>query len=175
MLQRFRQFGPVLMVPAAWTATAFSIHTSILGSYEMMIAHVFMSLMMAAFLITGWNEMEKGVLKAWRTTIVAGLLVTLVGLAGFIGPDTPWMQIVSLYGWMIVPGLALVYTGFKDDVYGKIYTVSGLLSLIGFGVYFLQRFNYFQADTYSITGLTIVAIGQTLGIFIAAYQNSDRK
>lgn len=175
MLQRFRQYGPVLMVPAAWGTTALALHTSILGSREMMIAHFFMSLMMAAFLITGWNKMNEGILKAWRSTIVIGLIITLTGLTGFIGSDTPWMHVVSLYGWMIIPGIALIYTGLKDELYGKKYIFSGSLSLLGFIVYFLQRFNYFQADTYSLSGLILLASGQTLGILVAAYQNSGRE
>lgn len=172
MLDRFRRFGPVIMVPAAWITAGLAISTSLISSNALLIAHLVMSVLMAAFLATGWRKMDSGVLKAWRTVIAAGLIITLMGTAGLLGQDIPALLSVSLHGWMLLPAAGLIYTGWKDQKFSKIYIASGLASLVGFIVFVLQIFYPFQSGLYAVSGLTLVGLGQTVGILVAAVQNS---
>jgi hypothetical protein len=84
MFQAFRQFGPVLKVPAAWTTAILAVNTEILPDQGLLIAHIVMSVLMTVFLLTGWKQMKEGVLKAWRTVITIGLPVTVLGALGLM-------------------------------------------------------------------------------------------
>lgn len=171
MFQAFRQFGPVLMVPAAWATSILAVNTQILPNQGILIAHVVMAVLMTVFLLTGWKQMNKGVLKAWRTVITIGLPVTVIGAVGLTGVQTEFFTAVSMLGWMILPGLALVYTGKKDDRFGTGYTVSGLLSVLGFYLFIVSMVYPVSAEVLSLSGLFAVLVGQSMGIFLAAYQN----
>ena len=171
MCQAFRQFGPVLMVPAAWTTAILAVNTEILPDQGLLIAHIVMSVLMTVFLLTGWKQMKEGVLKAWRTVITIGLPVTVLGALGLTEIQTELFTAVSLLGWMILPGLALVYTGKKDESFGTGYTVSGLLSLLGLYLFTVSLVYPAGQKLLSVSGLFAVLLGQSAGIFLAAYQN----
>ncbi len=171
MLQAFRQFGPTIMVPAAWTTAILAVHTELLPDQGLFIAHMVMAVLMTVFLLTGWKQMNEGVLKAWRTVITIGLPVTVLGAIGLAGVQTELLTAVSLLGWMLLPGLALVYTGKKDERFGTGYTVSGLLSLLGLYLFAVSLVYPAGQKLLSISGLFAVFLGQSAGIFLAAYQN----
>lgn len=171
MFQAFRKFGPVLMVPAAWTTAILAVNTEILPSQGLLIAHIIMSVLMTVFLVTGWKQMNEGVLKAWRTVIAIGLPITVLGAIGLTGIQTQIFTAASLLGWMLLPGLALVYTGKKDERLGTGYTVSGLLSLMGLYLFTVSLVYPPGQKLLSLSGLFAVLLGQSTGIFLAAYQN----
>lgn len=171
MFQAFRQFGPVLMVPAAWITAALAVNTELLPSQGLLIAHIVMSVLMTVFLLTGWKQMNEGVLKAWRTVITIGLPVTVLGAIGLAGIQSQLLTTISLLGWMFLPGLALVYTGKKDERFGTGYTVSGLLSLLGLYFFTVSLVYPSGQELLSLSGLFTVLFGQSAGIFLAAYQN----
>ena len=110
MFGTLRRFGPVGLIPAAWVAAG----AATVGSLQregMLIAHLVMVAFIAFFLVTGWNRMDRGALRAWRAVLVAGLGLTLAGVAGFVGPGSgPTLLAVSLVGWMVLPAVGLAYT-----------------------------------------------------------------
>ncbi|AOV95193.1 hypothetical protein AQV86_04720 [Nanohaloarchaea archaeon SG9] len=172
MLKAFRQYGPGLMVPAAWTTAITAVSTQKMPENGLLIAHVIMAVLMALFLVSGRKEMNKGVLKAWKTVITLGLPLTAFGALGLTGVYTEVLTAFSLLGWMLLPGLALVYTGKKDETYGTGYTVSGLFSLLGLSVFLISMFYPLRQEVLSLSGLFLVFVGQSAGIFLAVHQNS---
>jgi len=172
MLKAFRQYGPGLMVPAAWTTAITAVSTQKMPENGLLIAHVIMAVLMALFLVSGRKEMNKGVLKAWKTVITLGLPLTVFGALGLTGVYTEVLTAFSLLGWMLLPGLALVYTGKKDETYSTGYTVSGLFSLLGLSVFLISMFYPLRQEVLSLSGLFLVFVGQSAGIFLAVHQNS---
>lgn len=171
MLELSRRYGPTLLVPAAWLTTTLAIYTTILPGNALLIAHLVMAAFMAVFLLTGWREMDSGVLKAWRNVIAIGLPFTLAGAASLSGFDVIPVS-TSLIAWMLLPGIALLYTG-REMREGTLYTVSGLLSLLGLYLY-LVRGLFAQPILFLGTALALVCIGQSIGIWAAAYLSPGR-
>jgi hypothetical protein len=105
-----RRFGPVVLIPAGWIA-AGAATVGILQREGMLIAHLVMVGFIVFFLGTGWDRMDRGVLQAWRAVLLAGLGLTLAGIAGFVGPVSGAALLgVSLVGWMVLPAAGLAYT-----------------------------------------------------------------
>lgn len=168
MLELFRRYGPTLMVPAAWITTFLAVETSLVGPTAIKMMHFVMITLMAAFLLTGWNQMSSGVLKVWRNIIAAGLPFTVAGALGLSGfPVAP--PSVSMAAWMVLPGIALIYTGRKSET-GTLYTLSGLISLLGFYLYLIKGLTI-QTELLRAAGITMVGLGQSLGIWTAAYSS----
>ncbi len=88
-----------------------------------------------------------------------------------MGIQKELLTAVSLLCWMLLPGLALVYTGKKDGSFGTGYTVSGLLSLLGLYLFAVSIAYPAGQKLLSVSGLFAVLFGQSAGIFLAAYQN----
>lgn len=172
MFKTFRKFGPVLMVPAAWSTAILAIHTELMPQNGLLVAHLVMISLMILFLVTGWKKMNRGVLKAWRTVLLVGLPLTVMGALGLLGIQKDIFTAASLFGWFFLPGSALVYTGKKDERFGSGYTVSGLFSLLGFFISLLSLYHPLRYEFFSFSGFFLVLVGQSTGIFFAAYQNS---
>jgi hypothetical protein len=155
MLRRLRETAPAALVPFAWTVVA-AAHADAVTAHAIFVAHVVMSLLLATFAVTGWRDMTEGVLRTWRTIIVVGLGATLLGTAGFVVDATPLLA-VSLYAWMTLPALGLLYTGRAIGGPAPAYLVGGAVALLGPAVY---------AVTPSLTlpALGLVGVGQTAGI-----------
>lgn len=167
MLRRLRENGPVLLVPLAWTF-ATAAHLDLLALRTVLIAHLVMDTIIAAFAVLSWREMRAGILLAWRRVLVVGLGVTLVGTAGLLTtpPSVP-LLVGTVVGWMLVPAAGLVYTGRHIDRHPRVYTVGGALSVVGAVAYLAGVGGTVPALV--LVGLSLTNVGQTAGIVAAVY------
>lgn len=166
MQAKLREYGPVVLVPAAWTAAGAATF-GVMPADGILIAHVVMAVFIAFFLVTGWAEMADGALAAWRAVLALGLVVTLAGLAGFFLPSAErilWS--VSFVGWMILPAGALAYTGRELPDGEVVYYGGAALSLVGAAVFVATLGPLDQQ--FIVVGLSLVGAGQTAGIVDAA-------
>ncbi|SIR94295.1 hypothetical protein [Natronorubrum thiooxidans] len=110
MLRRLRENGPIILVPLAWTFVT-AVHLGLASEHALFIAHLVMAVIIVVFTALSWSAMDRGVLLAWRRVLLAGLVVTLAGGVGFLGPAvaTP-LFVLSLAGWMLIPAAGLAYT-----------------------------------------------------------------
>jgi hypothetical protein len=166
MLRRIREFGPVVLIPAAWIAAGAAV-TGSLSEEGVLIAHLVMASFIAFFAVTGWNEMEEGALRAWRLVLVAGFGVTVAGIAGFVFP--PFAMILhgtSLLGWMLLPAAGLAYTALEIPDARIVYGGGAALSVLGAGLFVVGLGEVW--DLGVVLGFVFVCIGQTSGILDAA-------
>ena len=111
MLRRLRENGPIVLVPLAWSF-ATAAHLELLASRTVLIAHIVMVSIIAAFTVLSWGEMAAGILLAWRRVLLAGFVITLVGVLGLLAdPQIRPLLSVTVVGWMLVPAAGLAYTG----------------------------------------------------------------
>jgi FtsH-binding integral membrane protein len=167
MLRRLRENGPVLLVPLAWTF-ATAAHLDLLELRTVLIAHLVMDSIIAAFTVLSWREMRSGVLLAWRRVLVVGLGVTLVGTAGLsTTPPSDPLLVGTVVGWMLVPTAGLAYTGRHVDRHPRVYTVGAALSGAGAVAYLGGVCG--SVSALAIAGLALTNVGQTAGIVAAVY------
>lgn len=158
MLRRLRETGPGLLVPLAWSVVAVA-HVGAVSSHALFVAHVVMAALLAAFAVTGWAEMSAGVLRVWWTIIAVGFAATVLGVVGFVtGPDS--LLAVSLYAWMGLPALGLLYTGRAIDGSAPAYLGGGTVAALGIVV-------YAATPSFVVVGVVLVGLGQTAGILDA--------
>lgn len=167
MIRTLRENGPALLVPAAWLVVAATV-LDIISTHALFVAHVVMSLLLAAFVIASWHDMKSGVLRAWKTVILVGTPVSLAGVVGFLAPDgvagvpADAFLAVALYGWILLPVPAFVYTGLRADVAARAYYVAAACSVAGaIGVALAGL------PVEVVAGLLVVGTGQTMGIVAA--------
>lgn len=166
MIETVRDLGPIALIPAAWTATALAV-LGYLGDEGMLVAHAVMAVFIAFFAVTGWSEMSTGALRSWRTVLVAGLPVTLAGLAGFlVASFETGLFAVSLVGWMLLPAAGLADTARRIPDAKVIYRSAAALSAFGalvavFGI-------ALGDDTLLLGAIAVVAVGQTTSIVDAS-------
>ena len=162
--------APAGLVPAAWLVTA-AVHGEVVTERALLIALVVMSVMLAAFAVVGREEMAGPVLGVWRQVILAGFVVTVAGAVGLWLSVDPLLA-VSLYGWMLLPGAAYIWTGqlVPDAPYRRMYMAAGALSIAGAVLY-----GVVQVGDLGVAGLVvalvIVGVGQSAGMVTAALQN----
>ncbi|WP_255198659.1 hypothetical protein [Halorarius litoreus] len=160
MLRRLRETGPVLLVPLAWTF-ATAAHLELLATRTVLIGHVVMAALLFAFAALSWQDMQAHpVLRAWLAVIVVGFGVTLVGAYALATGSDPTLTGGTVLGWMLIPALALLYTGqvLPREERAWAYTVGGALSGLGAVVFLFGR---------PLVALALVGVGQTLGILVA--------
>jgi hypothetical protein len=162
MLRRLRETAPAALVPLAWIVVA-AAHTDAVTTHAIFVAHVVMSLFLATFVVTGWREMSDGVLRVWRAVIAVGFGVTLLGVSGFVADVTPLLA-VSLYAWMALPALGLLYTGRAVGGPAPAYLAGGTVALTGPVV-------YAAAPSLALPALALVGVGQTAGIVDAVVRH----
>jgi hypothetical protein len=171
MLGRLRENGPVVLVPAAWTLATVG-HAGLVEARTVFVAHLVMDAVLLAFAGLSWSDMAEGTLRVWRTVLVAGLGVTLVGTVGFLfSPPNSALLAAAVVGWMLLPAGGLWLTG-RAVPAGEaplIYTVGAVLSLLGAVVYLPAVFGYLSLDAM-LVGLTLTNLGQTAGIANAVYR-----
>lgn len=166
VIDGWRRYGPVVLIPAAWVA-AGAATVGALGADGMLVAHLVMVGFIAAFLVTGWDRMDRGALRAWRAVLVAGLGLTLVGVAGFVGPVAgPLPRGVSLVGWMVLPAGGLAYTARALPEAALVYAGGAAVSLLGSGLFVWTLVSAGAPAVWPSVGL--VAAGHTAGIVDAA-------
>ncbi len=166
MFRSLRENGPALLVPAAWLVVAATVLDA-LSTRALFVAHVVMSVLLVAFVVASWTDMASGVLRAWKLVIVAGTPVTLAGLAGFLALGDPAVSpdallAVSLYGWMLLPVPAFVYTGRKDAVAPVAYYVAAAGSAGGALAVAIAG-----TPAGVAAGVALVGLAQTIGIAAA--------
>ncbi len=169
MFRRLRETAPGLLVPLAWTFVA-AAHADLVVTRTVVIAHVVMSVLLAAFALTSYRDMREGVLRVWLWVIVLGFGVTVVGTASFLieGP-TAAMQTATVVGWLTLPAVALVYTGRATaGRNGLIYAGGGVLSLVGAAAYLAAPV---AGELSLYAGLVAGNVGQTAGILTAVTQS----
>lgn len=169
MIETVRDFGPIALIPAAWTATALAV-LGHLGEEGMLIAHVVMAVFITFFAVTGWSEMSTGALRSWRTVLVAGLPVTLAGLAGFLVTtfETPLLAI-SIVGWMVLPAAGLLDTARRLPDARVVYLSAAALSTLGALVAVAGI--ALDDEAVLLAALALVAIGQTASIIDASLRD----
>lgn len=166
MLQTVREAGPGVLVPAAWLVVG-AAHLDRVTEQSILIAHLVMAGFLLFFLLTGYREMTNRVLQGWGLIMVAGLGITLAGIAGFLVPAyEQWLWGVSLVGWMLLPAIGLVFTGSLMPAAAAPYIAGAALSLLGAMAYFMSVLaGGGEASLYlAVAGIALVGVGQTIGI-----------
>jgi hypothetical protein len=170
---RVTDVAPTGLVPAAWLVT-IAAHVSAVSTRTLFIALVVMDVLLVAFFVAGREEMTGPVLRVWLGVLVAGLAVTLVGTADMaLDPASNPALPVTLYGWMILPGVAYLQTGrlVSRSPYGLVYAGAGALSLVGAVLYAAGHVGPLVAVGL-LGGLAVVGVGQSVGMVTAAVQNT---
>lgn len=165
MLRRLRENGPVVLVPLAWTFATVA-HLDLLALRTVLIAHLVMAVIIAAFTVLSWREMTEGVLRVWKRVLIAGLVITLTGTAGLLAdPPLEPLLTATVVGWMLVPAAGLVSTGRLVTRRPRAYTIGGTLSGLGAVAYAGGVAGSLTALV--LFGLTLANVGQTAGIVAA--------
>ena len=170
---RVTDVAPAGLVPAAWLVT-IGAHVSAISGRTLFVALVVMDVLLVAFFLAGRREMTGPVLRVWLGVLVAGLAVNVVGTADMaIDPASNPALPVTLYGWMILPGLAYLHTGrlVSRSPYRQVYAGAGTLSLVGTVLYAVAHVGPLVASGV-VWGLAVVGAGQSLGMVAAAVQNT---
>lgn len=179
-MPRLTDVAPAGLVPAAWLVT-IGAHTGFVSARTVFVALVVMNVLLVAFFLASLGDMT-GVLRVWQSVIVAGLIATLAGMAdmalsggstGVLAGANPVLP-VTLYAWMLLPGLAYVPTGRAHERASlrRIYLAAAALSLAGVGLYALGHLGGVSPTPAMVGGLAAVGVGQTAGIATAARQNT---
>jgi hypothetical protein len=165
VLRRLRENGPIVLVPLAW-AFVTAAHVDLVRTRTLLIAHVVMTVLLVGFAALSYRDMREGVLNVWWLVIAAGVPVTLCGLVGLAVPaiGRPLLP-VAVVGWMVLPGVALWYTGRESPTTGatRLYLVAGACSLLGGAVYLGGLFVAGGLRAL-LAGLALAGAGQTAGI-----------
>jgi len=107
--------APAGLVPAAWLL-AIAAHAELASEHALFVGMVVMDTVLIVFYIVSRGEMTGTVLPAWRQVLLGGLLATLLGTVDLVvAPGTNPALPVTLYAWMLLPGVAYVRTGGKTE------------------------------------------------------------
>ncbi|MDY6817940.1 MAG: hypothetical protein SVG88_04695 [Halobacteriales archaeon] len=172
MLRRFRETAPAALVPAAWSLVT-AVHLDVVALRPLLIAHLVMDVVLFVFAVTGWKDMDAGVLRVWRRILVLGLVFTLGGTVGLAQtPMTEPLLGLAIGAWMVLPAVGLFYTGRSVHPAHSpmVYHIGAALSLLG-GISYFAGPVIADGLTVRVAGLALVGIGQTAGIVLAVYQN----
>jgi hypothetical protein len=169
MLRRVRETAPVALVPLAWTFAALA-HLEVLTQHTVLVAHVVMDGLLVAFAALSWRDMQThSVLRAWLSVIVVGAGITLVGTYALATDAGETLRSATVFGWLLVPALALAYTGrvLPSADAPRVYTFGGVLSTVG-AIAFL--YGSFAGVALALPAIAIAGVGQTAGIANAVLQ-----
>ncbi|KPN29395.1 hypothetical protein SY89_00108 [Halolamina pelagica] len=157
MLRRLRATAPAALVPLAWGFAA-ATHTELLTAHTVFVGHVVMTTLLIAFAGLSWREMRTDpVLRVWLAVIVAGIPVTLAGAYG-VATGKPLGFRLAVFGWMLLPALALVPIAHRvggADGLDRRYTLAMGLAALGAFVFLIG------GSSLVLTAITLVAVGQT--------------
>jgi hypothetical protein len=166
MLRRLRENGPAVLVPLAWSFAA-AAHLGTVSTRTALIAHVVMTVLLAAFAGLSWRDMDSGILRTWRNVVAVGFVVTLVGTVGIAWSLPPALLAATVLAWMLVPGVGLLLTGnaaeAEADADPRPYAGGGALSVLAAGFY-AWWFLTDGATATLVLSMGLVGVGQTVGI-----------
>jgi len=166
MLRRAREVGPGVLVPLAWAFT-IAAHAEAVSDHTLFVAHVVMTVLLGVFAATGRSDMQTGVLNAWWWIIVVGFVVTLAGTVGFqVDTAGSALQGIAVGGWMILPAAGFVFTGQQVSEGAWIYFTGAAGCFLG-GAAYLSALVSMAPSALSLVGLSLVGLGQTVGILDA--------
>jgi hypothetical protein len=171
---RLTDLAPAGMVPAAWGLT-LAAHAAVVSDRTLLVGLVVMDVLLVAFAVASTGQMTGPVLPAWRQVLLAGLLANLLGTADLlVDPATNPALPVTLYAWMLLPGVAYVRTGRETTAspYREVYLLAAALTLAGAAVYSVAFVGIAGESGLLFSGVVVLGIGQTAGIVAAAVQNS---
>ena len=178
MLERAREYGPVGLVPLAWGFAA-AAHLGYVGEHPLLVAHVVMVVLLAAFAALSWTEMREGALRAWRTVVTVGVGVTALGLLSFRVPAEPAgvLRAAAVVGWMVLPAWGLADTARRtpDPAFARVYLGAAVASVAGasLAVTGLAAARSLPAAGWVVlTGIAVTGVGQTASIVAAARQGA---
>lgn len=171
---RVTDLAPAGMVPAAWGLT-LAAHAALVSDRTLLIGLVVMDVLLVAFAVASTGQMTGPVLPAWRQVLLAGLLANLLGTADMlVDPASNPALPVTLYAWMLLPGVAYVGTGraTTESPYREVYLLAAGLTLAGAAIYSVPFLGLADGAGLTVSGLVVLGLGQTAGIVAAAVQNS---
>ncbi|SEW18440.1 hypothetical protein [Halobacterium jilantaiense] len=176
MLERAREYGPVGLVPLAWTFAA-AAHLGYVSEHPLFVAHVVMVVLLAAFAALSWTEMRAGALRAWRTVVTAGVGVTALGLASFRVPAEPAgvLRAAAVVGWMLLPAWGLADTARRTTrpAFARVYLGAAVASVAGAALAVVGLASRVPAAGWVVlAGIAVTGVGQTASIAAAARQGS---
>lgn len=167
MLRTAREYGPALLVPAAWGFVT-AAHVDAVADSTLFVAHVVMTVLLAVFAITGRADMREGTLRVWWSIVAVGFVVTLLGTLGFrLDAGGAALQATALFGWMLLPAVGFVDTGRRGADRAWLYYGAALGSVLGALLYAVGL--AVAVPALLVAGLALVGIGQTAGIVAAAF------
>ncbi|MFC6954063.1 hypothetical protein [Halorubellus litoreus] len=169
MLRRVRETAPAGLVPLAWTFAALA-HLEVASPHTALVAHVVMDVVLVAFAALSWRDMQTHpVLRAWLAVIVVGAGVTLVGTYALATDGGETLLRATVFAWMVVPAVALGYTGrvLPREEADWVYTVGGVLSGVG-ALAFL--YGSVGGVALALPAIALAGVGQTAGILNAVVQ-----
>jgi len=176
VLRRAREYGPVGLVPLAWTFAA-AAHLGYVGEHPLWVAHVVMVVLLATFAGLSWTEMNEGALRAWRTVVTAGVGVTALGLASFAVPAQPAgvLRAGAVVGWMLLPAWGLADTARRtpSPEFARVYLGAAVASVAGAALAVVGLASWVPAAGWVVlAGIAVTGVGQTASIVAAARQGS---
>jgi len=178
MLERAREYGPVGLVPLAWTFAA-AAHLGYVGERPLFVGHAVMAVLLAAFAALSWTEMADGALRAWRTVVALGVGVTALGLASFGVPAEPAgvLRAAAVVGWMLLPAWGLADTARRtpEPAFARVYRGAAAASVAGAALAvagLAAPRSLPAAGRVVLAGIAVTGVGQTASIVAAARQNS---
>ena len=134
---RVTDVAPAGLVPAAWLLTA-AAHASVASNRTLFVGLVVMDAALLAFAVASIGEMTGPVLPAWQQVILAGLLATLLGTVDMaVVPGSNPALPVTLYAWMLLPGVAYLHTARETErrPHREVYLGAAVLSVLGAGIH----------------------------------------
>jgi hypothetical protein len=171
---RVTDVAPAGLVPAAWFVV-LAAHVTQLPTQVLVVALVVMDVLLAAFVVVSRGEMTGPVLNTWQSVLVDGLAVTIVGTVGLaVVPELGLLPAVTLYGWMLLPGVAYLQTGGAFP--GRpslVYFGASAASLFGAALYAAGHIGRIAPGVTTAAALVVVGLGQTAGVVTAVRQNTD--
>jgi hypothetical protein len=168
MLRSLRATAPAALVPLAWSFAA-AAHAGLLTPHTVLVGHVVMTALLVAFAGLSWREMRAdSVLRAWLGVVVAGIPITVAGGYG-VATGEPLGTHVAVFGWILLPAVALVPTARRVGGPGGLdvrYALAATLSGLGAVLFGLVAVVDLPA---TLVAIALVGVGQTLSIVLAVW------
>ncbi|PSH01229.1 MAG: hypothetical protein BRC26_04075 [Nanohaloarchaea archaeon QH_8_44_6] len=118
-----REYGPIPLIPAAWTLMFLTVVYPGVDPYWIKHMHLFMLVFLGFFAVASGHQMTDKVMKAWRNIIAVGFFFTALGTAGFY--LTQYQEILSLtviLYWFIAPAYGFKITSESIERYSELYS-----------------------------------------------------